>query len=177
MDNEKQKVVVIKKKYKFTVKTPAKKPQKKSVKHKKFKYIETSYGEVFNVNTGKTIKYTKLVVKKIKEALEKKLSENLIDKTEFDEYISNYDKKIRSEDEHSCELKGKLWYDLEGKCLTDTIKNRFLCGYLLTDEQTEELTEKILSQSQKTSSVEKTRKKQITNGQNIFSLFCLKIHI
>ena len=30
---------------------------------------------------------------------------------------------------------------------------------LLTDEQTEELTEKILSQSQKASSVEKTRKK------------------
>jgi hypothetical protein len=158
MNSQKQETV-LKKKYKFTVKNASKKPKKKSVKSKKYNYIETSFGEVFNVNTGKTIKYTKISVKRIKEALEKKLSVNLIDKSEFDEYILNYDNKIRSEEEHSCELKGKLWYDADGKCLTDNIKNRFLCGYLLTDEQTEELTEKILSQSDKVSKVVKYRKK------------------
>jgi hypothetical protein len=103
-------------------------------------YRKTPTGKIFNVVTGNEVNYNKLSAKRIIEKLRLLKQQSNISETKFNLLCKQYAKKIIEEERHKCDNKGMLWCDETNECVKDTTENRLKCGFLLTEEQVDELT-------------------------------------
>ncbi len=109
-------------------------------KRKLYKYKKTKKGYIFNVNTGNIVKFTKPNVKNIKLKLKDNYDRKIITKKDYEELLRKYKKKILDEDIYNCLLKeSKIWCEKTNECVKDNIHNRFMCEYILTNDQFDEL--------------------------------------
>ena len=105
-----------------------------------FPYKQTPKGKVFNVCTGNVIKYSKSNIKRIKNQLKKKLVNNDITKNLYERNLKRYLNKVIKEEKNSCNERDMIWCENTYKCLVDTIQNRLKCGFILTEDQVNEIT-------------------------------------
>ena len=103
-------------------------------------YRTTPRGKLFNVTTGNIVNYSKSTVKRIKQKLKSMKEETKISQTKFVKLLKYYKNKVINEESYKCEGKSMIWCDETYKCLKDTIENRLKCGFLLTEEQIDEIT-------------------------------------
>jgi len=108
--------------------------------NKFFIYKQAPIGKLFNVCTGNIIKYSKSNIKRIREQLKKKLLNNDITKISYQRNLKKYLNKVIEEEKRSCDTKDMIWCEETYKCFKDTIQNRLNCGFILTEDQIEEIT-------------------------------------
>lgn len=103
-------------------------------------YRKTPTGKIFNVISGNEIKYSKPSAKRILEKLRMLKQQSNISETKYRQLILSYKNKIIREEKYKCGGKSMIWCDETYECLRDTIENRLKCGFLLTEEQVDEIT-------------------------------------
>ena len=120
------------------------------------KFKQTSMGLLFNVYTNRIIKYSKTNVTNILKKLETQYIKGNITKIEYNKLINEYNNKIKIETEANCFKKNKLictknvlvkskkkkdrFHKIQKNvCVKDNIKNRLLCGIMLSEDQFDSL--------------------------------------
>lgn len=120
------------------------------------KFKQTSLGALFNVYTNRIIKYNKTNVNNILKKLESQYSKGNITKIEYNKLIKEYNNKVKIETEANCFKKNKLictknvlvkskkkkdrFHKIQKNvCVKDNIKNRLLCGIMLSEDQFDSL--------------------------------------
>jgi len=103
-------------------------------------YRKTPTGKIFNVVTGNEVNYNKLSAKRIIEKLRLLKQQSNISETKYKKLMVTYKNKIVREEKYKCGGKSMIWCDETNECLKDTTENRLKCGFLLTEEQVDELT-------------------------------------
>lgn len=139
LDNSKL-ILIIRESYNFKLKYLKFRNIKMAKETKIHPFRKEPLGTMFNVITGRSIKYSKPSISKIKEKLVSLKKDSTITSAKFNLLCKQYAKKIIEEERHKCNNKGMLWCDETNECVKDTTENRLKCGFLLTEEQVDELT-------------------------------------